>query len=168
MLPAGILTSYPHHDDAVRRVPTSPAGSPETGFGVGGLPGPFSKSARRGAPTSVHCQRFPTQGILATDDGHPPRSGAPPVISVNVKRQTRVILPPLKWPTRPLLEKREKGRTPSYFGPCQTRLYFPVKVADPPVILILTCGRSATRPSRLTSWCLTCRPIRENSVILSF
>jgi hypothetical protein len=72
LLPAGILTSYPHHDDAVRRVPTSPAGNPEAGFGVGGLPGPFSKSARRGAPTSVHCQRFPTQGILATDDGHPP------------------------------------------------------------------------------------------------
>jgi hypothetical protein len=65
LLPAGILTSYPHYDDAVRRVPTSPAGNPETGLGVGGLPGPFSKSARRGAPTSLHCQRFPTQGIAA-------------------------------------------------------------------------------------------------------
>jgi hypothetical protein len=62
LLPAGILTSYPYHDDAVRRVPTSPAGNPETGFGVGGLPGPFSEKREKGRTHISSLPTFPNAG----------------------------------------------------------------------------------------------------------
>jgi hypothetical protein len=119
LLPAGILTSYPHHDDAVRRGANISRRVIRRRDSVSAVcPAPSRKSARRGAPTSLHCRRFPTQGILATDDGHPPRRPPSPVdfylswMSPGFRptfQETSVILSVLIGPTRLIVMKNSSG-----------------------------------------------------------
>jgi hypothetical protein len=65
LLPAGILTSYPHHDDAVRRVPTSQAGNPGDGIRCRRSARPLLEKREKGRTHICSLPTFPNAGLYS-------------------------------------------------------------------------------------------------------